>query len=335
MNSYENLSKEQLIQKVNELSVLLQNIQSEKNQQELLNFPWVGNLGNWQWYYKTNRVTFNDQKVIALGYSRSDIPDDIGFEFFTEKIHKDDYTPVMENMRAHLYGKSSAYECNYRIQKKDGTWIWFYDRGVITSRDKDGKPELITGIVFDITEQKRKEELLSLQTQRLEEVSRTDFLTDLHNRRSLFERIDYETKRSARTKDPLSIIMLDIDHFKQVNDQFGHLMGDKVLVEVAKIIVSSVRVTDIVGRYGGEEFLIILPACTADNAFIVAEQIRESVALNVFDDELRITISGGVHQFRGESIDQCIDAADQLLYQAKRNGRNRSEIDKDIKLDFS
>lgn len=335
MDSYENLSKEQLIQKVHELSVLLQGIQTEKNQMELLNFPWVGNLGNWLWYVKTNRVIFNDQKVIALGYSKNEIPENIGFEFFTHKIHPDDYDQVMENMRAHMYGKSPAYECSYRIQKKDGTWLWFYDRGVISSRDKDGKPELISGIVFDITEQKQKEELLSQQTRQLEDVSRTDFLTGLHNRRSLFEHIDYETKRSNRTKEPLSIILLDIDNFKQVNDQFGHLMGDKILVEITKIIVSSVRVTDIIGRYGGEEFMVVLPACTAINAFIVAEQVRESVALNVFDDELRITISGGIHQYTGESVDQFIDAADKLLYLAKGNGRNRNEVDKDVNLDLS
>lgn len=326
MNSYENLSKEQLIEKINELSALLQGIQSEKNQLELLNFPWVGNLGSWQWYVKTNRVIFNDQKIIALDYSRNEIPEEVGFEFFTDKLHPEDSSQVMENMRAHLYGKSSAYECTYRIQKKDGSWLWFYDRGVITKRDKDGKPELISGIVFDVTEQKSKEELLAQQTRRLEEMSRTDFLTNLNNRRALFERMSYETKRSNRTKEPLSFIMLDVDHFKQVNDQYGHIMGDKVLVEVAKIILSSVRVTDIVGRYGGEEFFVILPACDAANALNVAELIRESVELNIFDDQLRITISGGIHQYNGETVDQCFHAADHLLYQAKQNGRNRIEV---------
>lgn len=325
MNSYQDLSKDQLIRKIDELSTLLQNIQAEKNQQELLNFPWVGNLGNWYWHVKTNRVIFNDQKIIALGYSRNEIPEEVGFEFFTEKLHVDDSSQVMESMRTHLYDKSPVYECTYRIQKKDGSWVWFYDRGVITNRDKDGKPELITGIVFDITEQKRKEELLTMQTQRLEEVSRTDFLTNLNNRRALFERMNYETKRASRTKEPLSVIMLDIDHFKQVNDQYGHLTGDKVLVETAKIILSSVRSTDIVGRYGGEEFMIIMPACPASNAFTVAEQIRESVALNTFDEDIRITISGGVNQFSGQSVDQFIDEADKLLYLAKQNGRNRIE----------
>jgi len=164
------------------------------------------------------------------------------------------------------------------------------------------------------------------KNKQLEEMSRTDFLTKLNTRRVLFERLDYETKRATRTKEPLSLIMFDIDHFKQVNDQYGQLMGDKALGEVAAIILSSVRATDITGRYGGEEFMVILPACKASDALTVAEQIRESVELNIFDDKLRITVSGGIHQFQGESIDQCINAAEQLVQQAKKNGRNRIEV---------
>lgn len=160
------------------------------------------------------------------------------------------------------------------------------------------------------------------KNKQIEEMNRTDFLTKLNNRSVLFERLDYETKRATRTKEPLSLIMFDIDQFKQVNDRYGHAMGDKVLVEVAKIITSSVRATDIVGRYGGDEFMVILPACASINALTVAEQIRESVELNIFDDALRITISGGIHEFQGESVDVCINLASQLVYQAKQNGQN-------------
>lgn len=323
MDSLKKLTKEQLVEKVNELAVLLEAIRDEKNQQELLNFPWIGNLGNWYWHIKSNRVIFNDHKVIALGYSRGELPKEIGYEFFTSKLHPDEYERVMENMRDHLSGRSPVYETSYRIEKKDGSWVWFYDRGKITKRDENGKPELLSGIVFDITEQKRMEELLISQNQKLDEMSRTDFLTGLNNRRVLFEKLEYEAKRVGRTKDPLSLLLLDIDHFKNVNDLHGHSIGDKVLIEIANILRSSIRSTDFVGRYGGEEFMVILPECDADGAMKVAEKIRLTIQEFDFEAGLKITISGGIRQFHGESVDQMIEFADQNLYLAKKNGRNQ------------
>lgn len=323
MSDLFNLTKEELVDKIKELSLLLEAIQTEKNQNEFINFPWAGNLGNWYWHVKSNRVLFNDQKILVLGYTKEEIPENIGFEFFTSKLHPEDFDLVMDNMRDHLYGRSNAYESAYRIQSKDGSWLWFYDRGVITKRDENGKPELITGIVFDITEQKRMEALLVEQNQQLEEMSRTDFLTNLNNRRTLFERLEYEMKRVARTKEPLSVLLLDIDHFKKVNDTHGHLVGDKILIEVAKLIKSSIRITDIPGRYGGEEFLVILPACDAQGAMRVAETLRQNVQNAEFAVGLKITISGGIKLYGQETADELIDAADQNLYRAKKNGRNQ------------
>jgi diguanylate cyclase (GGDEF)-like protein len=170
------------------------------------------------------------------------------------------------------------------------------------------------------------ENIQTEKTKQLEEMSRKDFLTKLNNRSEIYERLGYEIKRATRTKEPLSLVLFNIDDLKKVNDQFGQPLGDKVLSELAKIITSSVRITDIVGRYGGDEFMLILPACKAANALTVAEQIRESVELNIFEDELRITVSGGIHQFNGESEDQCIDAAEKLVRLAKQNGQNRIEV---------
>lgn len=128
-----------------------------KNQQNV-NFEWSGSLGKWEWYIAENRVVFNDKKIQALGYNRNDLPEEIGYSFFTEKIHPDDYEQTMENMRQHLYGQSPAYETEYRIRHKDGHWIWFYDRGVVYKRDKYGKPIDLIGIVFDISKRKQIEE---------------------------------------------------------------------------------------------------------------------------------------------------------------------------------
>jgi PAS domain-containing protein len=147
MARLDGLSRQELIDKLNELEVLLETIKKEKENHELLQFPWVGNLGNWHWYVKSNRVVFNDAKVLALGYSKDEIPSEVGFEFFTEKIHRDDYERVMDNMRRHLYGETPAYETTYRIKTRNAHWLWFYDRGKVTKRDKNGKPVMVSGIV--------------------------------------------------------------------------------------------------------------------------------------------------------------------------------------------
>lgn len=322
MARLDGLSRQELIDKLNELEVLLETIKKEKENNELLQFPWVGNLGNWHWYVKSNRVVFNDAKVLALGYSKDEIPSEVGFEFFTEKIHRDDYERVMDNMRRHLYGETPAYETTYRIKSRNAHWLWFYDRGKVTKRDKNGKPVLVSGIVFDVSEQKRMEELLEAKNRRLEEMSRRDYLTDLYNRRALMEKLDFEIKRRNRTKTSLSVVMLDLDHFKLVNDTYGHQVGDQVLVQVADLLRKSEREIDIVGRYGGEEFLVILPDCPAKEAVNVAERIRAGVAGFDFKININLTLSGGIAEFKGGNSDDLIGAADQNLYRAKQNGRN-------------
>ena len=323
MVTLDGLSRQDLIDKVNELEVLLETIKKEKEKHELLQFPWVGNLGNWHWYVKSNRVVYNHAKVLALGYSKDEIPPKVGFEFFTGKIHRDDYERVMDNMRRHLYGETPAYETTYRIKTRNNHWLWFYDRGKVTKRDKNGKPELVSGIVFDVSEQKRMEELLEAKNRRLEEMSMRDYLTDLYNRRALMEKLDFEIKRRNRTKSPLSVVMLDLDHFKQVNDTHGHQVGDQVLIQVADLLRKSVREIDIVGRYGGEEFLVILPDCPVKEAVNVAERIRAGVAKFDFYLSLKLTISGGAAEYKGGNSDNLIEIADRNLYLAKNSGRNK------------
>ena len=323
MTTLDQMSREELISKVKELSTLLDQIRNEKDAQDITEFPWVGNLGNWYWHVKANNLVFNDLKITVLGYERREFPEVVGYEAFTKLVHPDDYDRVMENMRSHLYGMSPVYECSYRIKKKDGTWVWFYDRGKITKKDESGKPEIVAGIVFDISEQKKLEEALSKQNELLNEMSRTDFLTKINNRRSLYEKLEYEILRAKRTHEPLSIAIMDIDHFKRVNDTYGHLAGDQVLIDVAKIIQSSVRITDIVGRFGGEEFMIILPNCAAADAINVAETIRLSVEGETFENGLKLTISGGLKQYEDETVDGLIELVDQSLYDAKQYGRNQ------------
>ena len=323
MTSYKEISKELLIEKIEELDILVGALRQEKNDTELLKFPWVGNLGHWHWNVKANSVICNDAKILALNYSKEEIPKEIGFEFFTSKLHPEDYENVMENMREHLIGNIAVHEVEYRIQTKEGGWKWYYDRGKIVKRDDKNKPLLLSGIVFDITEKKEMELLIKRQNEKLEELVRFDYLTKALNRRGLVKELKSQVSISKQNKEKLSIIMMDIDKFKVVNDTKGHLVGDKVLIQVSETIKKNMLGTDFVGRYGGEEFLIILPKTSREEAYIVGERIRKSIKDEEFANGTRITISGGVKEYEGESIDAFIDEADKYLYHAKENGRNK------------
>ena len=173
-----------------------------------------------------------------------------------------------------------------------------------------------------------QEELLAARDAMKNQASR-DYLTQLLNRAGIMEVLEQELNRSRRHGETFSVIMGDIDHFKQINDTHGHLTGDDVLFEVATRIKSCVRSYDAVGRYGGEEFLIILPGCDESAALQVAEKIREAVCCTPIPMEgrgERVTISLGVNAMQPTiSANTLLSAADSALYQAKRSGRNRTQ----------
>lgn len=162
---------------------------------------------------------------------------------------------------------------------------------------------------------------------RLEEAARTDALTGLPNRRILFETLGREIGRARRRDGALAVVFVDIDEFKLVNDRHGHKIGDLVLRETGGALRAGLRAYDTVCRYGGDEFVMVLPDTGAFEGHAVAERIRESVAASVFGDGIRITISLGVADFtKGMDADSLLKAADTAVYRAKRAGRNRSEV---------
>ncbi len=163
--------------------------------------------------------------------------------------------------------------------------------------------------------------------QRLAEVSRTDALTGLPNRRGFLDVVDHELKRSARSGDPCSVVMLDLDHFKEINDRHGHAAGDAVLQAAASRLRGVLRATDVVARWGGEEFIALLPATATEAALAVAEKARRALAASAFEHDgaaRTITASFGVapHE-HGQPFDVTVAAADRALYRAKESGRDR------------
>lgn len=160
-------------------------------------------------------------------------------------------------------------------------------------------------------------------------LSRTDGLTGILNRRALYESLEKEILRAGREKTPLSIIMLDIDFFKKINDTYGHNAGDAVLKELVRRILAELRPYDTFGRYGGEEFIILLPGAFMYECLTVSERIRGAIRNKSFDippSGIQVTSSFGVAEFDfKENSDTLINRADVALYKAKKNGRDRIE----------
>ena len=165
---------------------------------------------------------------------------------------------------------------------------------------------------------------LNESLKQVEQLAVTDTLTETYNRRKFDEVVGLEHRRAAHEKIPFSLIMLDLDHFKKVNDKYGHSVGDQVLKHLSRLIRGLIRQGDLLIRWGGEEFLLLLPATQIDEAGPFAERVRLEVEQENFPTAGQITISLGVAQLReGDSIDALLKRVDNALYRAKQEGRNR------------
>ena len=174
------------------------------------------------------------------------------------------------------------------------------------------------------------EEAVQQRTEDLRKLSITDDLTGLYNHRYIIDFLLNKAHEASRYQYPLSIALFDIDYFKRINDRYGHLKGNEVLIKLAKCLTDNVRHTDVVGRYGGEEFLVILPYTPLEEAYLIAERIRKTTEeLTWFEEEptVKITTSGGVAIFHcdTDTVERLIARADENLYRAKETGRNRIE----------
>ncbi|MDZ7835519.1 MAG: sensor domain-containing diguanylate cyclase [Alkalibacterium sp.] len=268
-------------------------------------------------------MVFNPLKAEALGYTNEELPEKVPYDFFTSRLHPEDYEKVMDNMREHLKGNTPVYEVEYRIKTKDGDWKWYYDRGKVTRRSDEGAPLFLAGIVFDITRQKSKEENLEELTSTLIELVDKDELTQIRNRRSIIRELKSRMLASAIQEHPLVICMVDIDDFKHLNDTKGHVFGDYVLRETAKTLEQVLAGKGCVGRYGGEEFLILLPDRTRASAEEILEDCRLAIETNEFLRHESLTISGGYAVYEQGDHEDLLNEADEKMYQAKENGKNQ------------
>jgi diguanylate cyclase (GGDEF)-like protein len=195
-----------------------------------------------------------------------------------------------------------------------------------------GEVSALTEVFNDMVARLREErdaldaanESLRKKNDELQRLSITDGLTGLYNRRHLMETLENERRRADRSERTFSLLMVDVDHFKRFNDTFGHQAGDEVLLRVAGILRKCTRDVDFPGRYGGEEFCLLLSESTMDGAVEVAERIRAELAEISFEGE-NITVSIGAAEYPtdGDSVETVLSSADAALYQAKRRGRDR------------
>jgi len=255
-------------------------------------------------------IDVNRAWLKLFGYTHKDLQHLTALDFYADPSEREQFLRKMSK-RDHVID-----EVHFR--KKDGT-VFECERSVAARRGIRGVPVAYQGIFRDVTERNRARA-------ELERLARFDMLTGVLNRRSILDKLTEWVIHTRRYGGSLSAVMVDIDHFKQVNDRYGHQVGDHVLTDTASLLRRSVRTTDLVGRYGGEEFLIILPKTGAKGATVMAERMRTHLQSTTMHDAsggiFGVTASFGVAQWCDENEDALVGRADQALYAAKAAGRN-------------
>ena len=269
-----------------------------------------------------NLLRCNDSFLKMAEATRAESHDHKCYEIFHSCLCKTDACPLQRIRKG-----EKRIESEIEREGLDGKLAHY---SIISTPFKGPSGDLL-GIVehiTDITERVKAEKALAESERRYKELSLVDELTKLFNKRYFNTHLQLEVERANRHGHPLSLLLLDIDNFKHHNDTYGHADGDRVLARLGQVIAESLRVNDVPCRYGGEEFTIILPVTSGEQATIVAERIRVRFAGEIFQptpqETVRKTVSIGVTQYRnGESGQSLLERADQNMYEAKQSGKNR------------
>lgn len=286
----------------------------------------------WKIDWKTMRFAYIGPQIeTLLGWSQDSWQ---SAEDWATRMHPDDRKWVVDFCVAQ--SKSGKdHEADYRALTRDGDYVWIRDV-VHVLRNEAGEVEALIGFMFDISERKKAEEKIARLQKELEDLSFKDSLTNVANRRMFDSVMQVEWTNARRSSRPLSIIMFDIDYFKQYNDLYGHLQGDECLRQVAVLLESAAsRPRDFFARYGGEEFIMVLPETDAESAATVAERCRKLILEARIPHEASpvsrfLTISMGaatVTPSADDKVEDFVAIADRLLYRAKEGGRDRVVID--------
>lgn len=272
----------------------------------------------------------NEAACAIFGYSEEELLK----RDFQSITYPEDLEADLELVRSLLAGAARDYQIEKRYVRPNGELVWA-QLNVTLVRFEDGTPRCFISQIQDInTRRTMSAQLAERQTaledanRKLKDLAALDPLTGTLNRRALHQRLDDEIRTAARTRTPVGFIMVDVDHFKAYNDAHGHLEGDAALKTVAQCLMGAARKSDMVGRFGGEEFLLVLPNTSDAAVWDVAERLRQRIASSP-DMRWPLTVSAGVHVLHPDgqplSSDVPIAQADKALYLAKQSGRNRVE----------
>lgn len=273
------------------------------------------NDGLWDWDLPSGQGFFSQRAARMFGYGPEEFRTASRWDLL---IHEDDRGPAKAAFEAHARGETPFYEAEVRCRHKDGSWIWIHDRGKIVERAADGTAIRAVGTYTDISDRKRLESAL-------EHLANHDALTELANR-VVFEReLDRAAGRMERHGGRVAVLLIDVDHFKSVNDTFGHAAGDALLVTVARRLRSTVRSADLAARLGGDEFAVVASGQSAAEFDILAERLCAALSepLEGPGYVIKPSVSIGVAVANSASAvgEEIVARADRALYAAKRDGR--------------
>ena len=302
--------------------------------------------GIWDWNANTGYVYRNPGWYAMLGYPSHSMANSV--LTWESVIHPEDYPRVMAHFEAYINQRNEHYQVEYRCRCQDGSYLWIEDSGYIIAHNEDGSVARMLGAHRNIDANKRLVAQLQQRNQSLEsqvaertrelswvnqqlqrqldenrELAERDALTRIANRYRLEKALQLECERAQRFRQPLSLIAMDLDDFKPINDRYGHAHGDAALLRVVDVLRACLREQDLLARWGGDEFVSVLPQESLGEALEVAARLRQAMAQIEPVGDCRLTMSYGVVQ-REEGEDQhaLLARADKALYRAKGSGKN-------------
>lgn len=312
------------IERVESMTALRARVDDLEACAELVTLALAGSgTGVWDRDIVSGTIRYSLEWKAMLGYGPHDLTDRI--EDAIARLHPDDVDYVRAAMQAHFENQTQTYSVEHRIRCKDGRYKWICSRGKVVSRDSAGRALRMVGTSTDITELKRVEA-------ELQELATIDFLTQLPNRRHFLMQSEAELVRLRGVRGDVSaVLMFDLDHFKALNDRWGHALGDRALSHFAALLREELRPGDIVGRVGGEEFAMVLPGARVEAAIALAQRVQQRVLHTPMmhgDAAIVMTVSIGIDSMRADDTGayQSLSRGDEALYAAKARGRNRIEV---------
>lgn len=291
-----------------------------------------GDIGIFEWRMRERKVFVNDEWAPSLDFF--DGPRELTSSEWIRIVHPEDRAVAVAAGERALDNATTSYTVEYRAQNKAGDWRWLQTHGTIVEYDDAGHPVRVCGTFRDITQQTQDREALRKVTAELQYQAVHDSMTGALNHGAVMEVLDREMERVRRDGGVVSLAFIDADHFKRINDSYGHPVGDEVLVALVERIRGALRPYDHLGRYGGEEFVVIAVGANALSSAL-HERIRETVAARPVQSAagpIPVTVSMGVAVFPGDVTDQpeLVRQADRALYHAKATGRNRVVLAADL-----